>query len=139
MSHRVVCRLTFSILTLVFCVFRAPTVIAEPDTVGIVNGNRLLTAIHRIDPRGARAFAAEIVDKISLLDRRRGRGANTANIPLHRREPETIRPPPADGKLDERTRRDLEENPILRDLYSRSPLASIRMLQRMREAAGSRK
>jgi hypothetical protein len=107
--------------------------------LALVNDNRLLSAIHRIDPQRARAFASEIVDKISLLDRRRRQGVNAVNTPLQRREPGITRPPRPNAELDERTRRDLKENPILRNLYSRSPLASLRMLERMREAAGKQK
>jgi hypothetical protein len=105
----------------------------------IVGDNRLLGLIHRRNPELAKSFVAEIREKIALLDRRGGRGNGAARIPLHRRDPMGAPPSPSVETLDERTRKDLGENPLLRDLYARSPLASLRMLERMREAAGQGK
>ena len=90
-------------------------------------------ACHQRDPARAISLISEILDRIALLDRRKSQGNDAGGIPLRRRDADP--PPPPIGPPDDRTKKDLQENPILRDLYSRSPLASLRMLQRMREAA----
>ena len=110
---------------------------SEPsDAERIVEDNRLLGLIHRRNPDWAKSFVVEIREKIALLDRRRGQGKDAARIPLRRRDPDRVPASQSIEALYDRTREDLRENPILRDLYSRSPLASLRMLERMREAGG---
>ena len=40
------------------------------------------------------------------------------------------------GAISDGNRKAFDENPVLREIYSRSPLAALRMLKRLREAAG---
>ena len=42
------------------------------------------------------------------------------------------------GAISDGNRKAFDENPVLREIYSRSPLAALRMLKRLREAAGKK-
>lgn len=95
----------------------------------IISANALLRQIHENNPTQAVALASEARRLLTIGEGKRGR---RPDIQLE------FRGAPADPPTDQIIRdhrKDFDENPILREIYSRSPLASLRMLKRLREAA----
>lgn len=104
----------------------------------VVRGNALLAAIHRADPAKALDFAREIESQIAaFLATERDTEAGGPRL--------RYRGPAGRSKLRDqddilqRNRKDFDDNPALKRLYQHSPLASLRMLKRLREAAGRTK
>lgn len=120
------------------CLMGNPTIAADGSASrvhSIIANNALLDQINRADPATARRFASEIERQIaSLANDGKVHGQNDA--PELRFRGTLTRP---DGAPDEdilRTNReDFDANPALKRLYQYSPLASLRMLTRLREAA----
>jgi len=102
----------------------------EQRTAEIINGNTLLRQINATDPGKAAGLASEARDMLRARvqgdDRRPDRK-------LEFRGP--LRGSPTAEQIRRDHQKDFDENPILREIYARSPLASLRMLKRLREAA----
>jgi len=99
----------------------------------MIESNALLRTIYKGDPKKATELASEARRLLSQYERNR----TTANdLELNFRGTHGAdEKAEKDGEILARNRKDFDENPILREIYARSPLASLRMLKRLREAA----
>jgi len=98
----------------------------------IVDSNALLKSIYREDPERALALAVEAGQLLAAVER----GAAAASEPrLHfRGTAPSAQTAPQESEILEKNRQSYDQNPILREIYTHSPLASLRMLKRLREA-----
>ncbi len=112
-------------------VARAGDTAAVPS---MVEKNALLHTIYRSDPEKALALAAEIERQIALLGDGI-EGGDDAAPRLRFRGPMTRSAPEDEEDIPKGNRKDFDANPALRRLYKYSPLASLRMLERLREVA----
>jgi hypothetical protein len=101
----------------------------------MIETNALLSIIFKQDPQKAVRLASEV--ERSLAVARQG-GPEVGGPQLRFRGGVGSRDQAAtqDSEIISRNRKDFDENPVLREIYSRSPLASLRMLKRLRDAAG---
>ena len=114
---------------------RAGDTAVVPSMVG---KNALLHTIYRSDPEKALALAAEIERQIATLSDSTKGGDGAA--PRRRyRGPMTRSAPEDEENILKDNRKDFQANPVLKRLYQYSPLASLRMLERLREVAANLK
>ncbi len=129
------------LLLVTACLLTGPSAVNAGGTKGvssIIANNALLYKIYHSDPNTARRYASEIERQIAARSDSNVGGDGAAprlrfRSPLTRRDGVTEQDVPSDK------RRDLEANPALKRLYQSSPLASLRMLERLRETAGKLK
>ena len=104
----------------------------------MVEKNALLHTIYRSDPGKALGLAAEIERQIATL--RDGTKGGDGAAPRRRyRGPMTRSAPEDEEDILKGNRKDFQANPALKRLYQYSPLASLRMLERLREVAAKLK
>jgi len=107
---------------------------AMQSSAQIIDSNALLKAIYLENPEKALSLVSEARQLLASVER----GQALAGEPkLKFRggiEQSPVRSPPEDGEILSRNRKDYDQNPILREIYQHSPLASLRMLKRLREA-----
>ncbi len=116
-------------------VARAGDTAAVPS---MVEKNALLNTIYRSDPGKALGLAAEIERQIAALSDSTKGGDGAA--PRRRyRGPMTRSAPEDEEDILKGNRKDFQANPALKRLYQYSPLASLRMLERLREVAAKLK
>ena len=102
----------------------------------LINDNKLLQVIYRKDPQTALGLAAEIDSYLGATAKDR-QPAKSGKVPeLNFRDSEGVPVPGEDDDIIKRNKKAFEENPVLRNIYFRSPVASLRLLQRFRDAAG---
>ena len=114
---------------------RAGNTAAAPAMIG---KNALLHTIYRSDPGAALGLASEIEHQIAALGDS-AKGGDDAAPRLRFRGPQSDKPIGDEEKILQDNRKDYQANPALKRLYQHSPLASLRMLKRLREAAGKLK
>lgn len=99
----------------------------------IISANELLRDIHRQDPQRAFDFALEAQEILAAADGETGaRNPQLRFLDTHPSMPEATSDA---SEIKQKIQKDFDKNPILREIYSRSPMASLRMLKRLREAA----
>ena len=98
----------------------------------------MLQNIYQSDPKAARRYASEIERQIAARSDS-NLGGDGAAPRLRFRSPLTRRDGVTEEEIPIDKRRDLEANPALKRLYQSSPLASLRMLERLRETASKLK
>ncbi len=116
-------------------VARAGDTAVVPSMVG---KNALLHTIYRSDPGKALRLAAEIEHQIAA----RGDGTKGGDDAAPRRRfrgPMKRAAPEDEEDILKGNRKDFQANPALKRLYQYSPLASLRMLERLREVAANLK
>ena len=113
----------------------APSAAAEGPVPEIIRDNALLSAIYQKDPQEALGLAAEIESYLASTGET-GRPAAGESAPeLNFRGDEGTPTPGRDDDILSRNKKTFDENPVLRNVYYRSPIASLRLLRRFREAA----
>lgn len=97
----------------------------------IIRSNALLRTIFEIDQQQAVELTAEARRILSTVSQ----ASKTKRSPslIYRGSPRA-HPPSGEGEIISKNRKDFEENPVLQEIYMHSPLASLRMLKRLREA-----
>ncbi len=113
------------------------TIVAATAAPAMIGKNALLQAIYRDDPGSALGLASEIERQITAFSD--GHGDSGAAPRLRFRGPRSNRPVGDEEEILKDNRKDYQANPALKRLYQLSPLASLRMLKRLREAAGKLK
>ncbi len=118
----------------------APSAAAEGPVPKIIFDNALLNTIYQKDPQEALGLAAEIDSYLAATakDKQPAKGgpAKGDKVPeLNFRDSEGTPVPGRDDDIIKRNKKAFEENPVLRNIYFRSPVASLRLLRRVREAA----
>ena len=116
-------------------VARAGDTAAVPS---MVEKNALLHTIYRSDPEKALGLAAEIERQIAPLGDSNVGGDGTPPR-LRFRGPMTRSAPEDEANILKGNRKDFDANPALKRLYQQSPLASLRMLERLREVTANLK
>lgn len=126
----------FTVIAGAFALASGAAVAAEQGWVPpMIQQNALLNTIYKQDPQQAVRLAIE-AERTLALATPDGPGAGK---PEPRTRGGLDGPDPGstrDGGITEGNRKAFDENPVLREIYSRSPLAALRMLKRLREAAG---
>lgn len=106
-----------------------------------IQQNALLSRIYTQDPQKAVRLAIE-AERTLALATPEGRGNKSAQPRTRgdRMSPDRggSRGIGINGDITGENRKALEQNPVLREIYFRSPLAALRMLKRLREAAGKK-
>ncbi len=113
----------------------APSAAAEGPVPEIIHDNALLSAIYQKDPQEALGLAAEIESYLASTAKDKQPAAGEKAPELNFRGDGGS---PARGRDDDiigRNKKDFDENPVLWNVYYRSPIASLRLLRRFREAA----
>ena len=113
---------------------------AEGPVPQLIHDNKLLKVIYQKDPQTALGLAAEIDSYLASTakDKQPAKGgpAKGDKVPeLNFRDSEGAPSPGQDDDIIKRNKKAFEENPVLRNIYFRSPVASLRLLRRFREAA----
>ena len=106
----------------------------------LIKDNKLLRVIYQKDPQTALGLAAEIDSYLAVTakDKQPAKGgpAKDGNVPeLKFRDSDAVPVPGRDDDIIKRNKKAFEENPVLRNIYFRSPVASLRLLKRFRDAA----
>jgi len=104
-----------------------------PSTAQIIHANALLSGIWREDPQKATALATE-AERLLANVSRKDKAEQEPRLHFRGTNSTPSQEPPPEGEILKKNQKDFDENPILREIYSHSPLASLRMLKRMREA-----
>ena len=129
------------ILLVTACLLTGPSAANAGGTKGvpsIIANNALLNKIYHSDPNTARRYAIEIEHQIDFsTDRGKARGGKGSELRF--RGPLTRPDESTDKDILRTNRKDLDANPALKRLYQHSPLASLRMLTRLRETASKLK
>ena len=108
---------------------------AEGPVPQIIHDNALLNTIYQKDPEEALGLAAEIESYLAS-NGETGRPAAGEKAPELKFRGDGGSPAPGrDDDIIGRNKKDFDENPVLRNVYYRSPMASLRLLRRFREAA----
>lgn len=99
-----------------------------------ISANALLKDIHRRDPQQAFELALEAQETLAAAERS---DADAQKPAFRLRDGQEASPQasPEDQESRQKNSEDFDNNPILRDIYGRSPVASLRLLKRLREAA----
>jgi hypothetical protein len=102
----------------------------------VVRDNALLKEIYRHNPAQALSLAAEVENELSSarVGNQNRQNAGSTRLKFRGEIPEDR--PGLEDDAFRKNRKDFDENPLLRKMYFHSPLASLRMLKRLREAAG---
>lgn len=114
------------------------TVVAATAAPAMIGNNALLHTIYRDDPGSALGLASEIERQIAAFGNSHA-GNDGAAPRLRFRGPRSDKPVGDEDEILKDNRKDYQANPALKRLYQHSPLASLRMLKRLREAAGKLK
>jgi len=102
------------------------------ELVSAAATNPLLMKIYNKDPRQAKAILADIRSLMKNPDAH-GQTSTSGDLPLETRGAASL---DAKRRL-QKDRKLIKQNPLLDELYNKSPLATLRMLERMKEAAGA--
>ena len=104
----------------------------------LIRQNALLRTIYREDPEKAVRFTQELMS-LAAKERSESPRPKTGEgmMKFRKKPPKNILD--SRHQLSPEDQSDLARNPAIDDLYSRSPVASLRMLQRLRDAAGQTK
>ena len=113
---------------------------AKGQVPQLIKDNKLLQVIYQKDPQTALGLAAEIDSYLAATakDKQPAKGgpAKGGKVPeLKFRDNDAAPVPRRDDDIIKRNKKAFEENPVLRNVYYRSPIASLRLLRRFREAA----
>ncbi|MEE8516271.1 MAG: hypothetical protein V3T02_06500, partial [Alphaproteobacteria bacterium] len=113
---------------------------AKEPVPQLIKDNKLLGVIYQKDPQTALNLAAEIDSYLAATakDKQPAKGgpAKGGKVPeLKFRDSDAAPVPGKDDDIIKRNKKAFEENPVLRNIYFRSPVASLRLLQRFRDAA----
>ena len=112
-----------------------PSAAAEGPAPRIIFDNALLNTIYLKDPQEALGLAAEIESYLAA-NGETGRPAAGGKAPdLKFRGDGGSATHGRDDDIIGRNKKDFDENPVLRNVYYRSPMASLRLLRRFRDAA----
>ncbi len=103
----------------------------------MIRANALLGVVYKKDPAAGNRFANEI--QIFLDSSRQGEvSKDGAPGPRFRRRGGPGGPgADPESEMERQNKKVFEENPALRKMYFHSPVAYLRMLKRLRQAAGS--
>ena len=104
----------------------------------LIHDNKLLKVIYQKDPQTAVNLATEIESYLAAAkDRQLAKGRKVPE--LNFRDSDATPAPGQDDDIIKRNKKAFEENPVLRNIYFHSPVASLRLLERFRDAAGKLK
>ena len=103
----------------------------------MIRANALLAVVYNKDPAAGIRFANEV--HAYLASARQGDISKTrAPGPrFKRRGGAALQPGDPESEMERQNREVLEDNPALRKMYFHSPVAYLRMLKRLRQAAGA--
>ena len=125
------------VFTALFALTLLPGVSASAleDAPAIIHDNALLKAVYEKEAATGLWFAGEI--RALLVAARRGKGPNSGGVSLRFRGggAATVQPGDPESEMERQNRTVFEENPALREIYFHSPVAYLRMLKRLRQAA----
>ena len=113
----------------------APSAAAEGPVPKIIFDNALLNTIYQKNPQEALGLAAEIESYLASTAKDKQPAAGEKAPELNFRGDEGTPTPGRDDDILSRNKKTFDENPVLRNVYYRSPIASLRLLRRFREAA----
>ena len=121
----------------------ATLAVAKGPVPQLIHDNKLLKVIYQKDPQTAVNLATEIeIYLAAAKDRQPAKGGpeKGGKLPeLNFRDSDTTPVPGRDDDIIKRNKKAFEENPVLRNIYFHSPVASLRLLERFRDAAGKLK
>ena len=130
--------LFFAVIVGAFALAASKAVAAEQGWIPpMIQQNALLSTIYKQDPQKAVQLAIEAERSLALAGES-GPGAGAPPPRTRSGLDSPDRDPAQDGGIMRRNRKAFDENPVLREIHSRSPLASLRMLKRLRETAGQK-
>ena len=113
----------------------APSAAAEGPVPKIIFDNALLNTIYQKNPQEALGLAAEIESYLASTAKDKQPAAGEKAPELKFRGDADTPAPGRDDDILSRNKKTFDENPVLRNVYYRSPIASLRLLRRFREAA----
>ncbi|MCZ6885353.1 MAG: hypothetical protein O7E53_03185 [Alphaproteobacteria bacterium] len=108
---------------------------AEGPVPQLIHDNKLLKVIYQKDPQTALGLAAEIESYLAATAKDKQPAAGEKAPELKFRGDADTPAPGRDDDILSRNKKTFDENPVLRNVYYRSPIASLRLLRRFREAA----
>ena len=114
----------------------AGNVLALESTPEIIRANALLESIYNKNPTEGVRLANEVRTFLASAERgelSKGRGADPM---LRRRGGQGTAPDDPESEMERQNKKVFEENPALKKIYFYSPVAFLRMLKRIRTAAG---
>ena len=108
---------------------------AEGPVPQLIHDNKLLKVIYQKDPQTALGLAAEIDSYLASTAKDKQPAAGEKAPELKFRGDDGSDARGRDDDILSRNKKTFDENPVLRNVYYRSPIASLRLLRRFREAA----
>ena len=115
----------------------APGSFAKEPTSQMVRANALLGAVYKKDPAAGMRFASEVHTFLASAEQGGAAKAATAGPRFKRRGGATVEPGDPESEMERQNKQVFEENPALRKMYFHSPVAYLRMLSRLRQAAAA--
>lgn len=108
------------------------------DTVNqLVRSNKLLAEVYGKNPQAALRLAEELRVSLAAAESGKLRRARTTERRFRRRGGSDTRTGEPQSEIERQNREVLENNPALRKLLFHSPVAYLRMLKRIRQAAAA--
>ena len=103
----------------------------------MIRANALLAVVYRHDPAAGIRFATEV--HTYLTSARQGKILSTRppGPRFKRRGGAALQPGDPESEMERQNKQVFEKNPALRKMYFHSPVAYLRMLKRLRQAAGA--
>ncbi len=115
----------------------AGNVLALETAPEIIRANALLGSIYDNNPAEGVRLADEVRTYLASIERGEPPKDRGSAPTLRRRGGPGIAPGDPESEMERQNKKVFEENPALRKMYFHSPLAYLRMLKRIREAAGT--
>ncbi len=138
MKHRMTSLIGFLLLVLAgLPLLAAGGALAMEQAPQLIRTNVLLAVVYKKDHAVGLRFATEV--HTYLASARQGKLSKSGAVGprFRRRGGAALQPGDPESEMERQNRRVFEENPALHKMYFHSPVAYLRMLKRLREAAGA--
>lgn len=118
-------------------VLAAGNALALETAPEIIRANALLGSIYDKNPAEGVRLAHEVRTYLASIERAEPSKGRDSAPTLRRRGGLGITPGDPESEMERQNKKVFEENPALKKMYFHSPLAYLRMLKRIRTAAGT--
>lgn len=127
--------LLFGFLALTLSGAREP--LAMDSATQMIRTNALLLAVYDKNPAAGMQFAKEVETFLASAEQGKLPKDGAKGPKFKRRGGAAVQPGDPESEMERQNKRVFEENPALRKMYFHSPVAYLRMLKRLRQAAAA--
>ncbi len=138
MKHRTTALVGVLLLGLVgLPLLMAGGTLAMEQASQMIRANALLAVVYKKDPAAGIRFANEVHAFLASASQGELSTTRPPGPRFKRRGGAALQPGDPESEMERQNRRVFEENPALRKMYFHSPVAYLRMLSRLRQAAAA--